>query len=116
MKLAIIGSRNFQDYKLLKSKCDFFLGRSFDNEIVIISGGAKGADQLAERYARENNMELQVFKADWDAHGRSAGMKRNLVVQRECTHVIAFWDGKSPGTNHMIQTIGKEKPIRVINF
>ena len=101
MKVAIIGSREFTDYELLKRKCDGILKNI--QCPTIISGGAKGTDQLAERYARENNFPIIIHKPNWYTDGKRAGMKRNISILKECTHVIAFWNGISPGTEHMIR-------------
>ncbi len=100
MKVAIIGSREFNDYELLKKKCDVLLKNI--QRPTIITGGARGTDTMAERYAREKNLPLIIHKADWDGYGKSAGMRRNYLMLKECTHVIAFWNGSSPGTKHMI--------------
>ena len=101
MNVAIIGSREFDDYELLKKKCDYMLQNI--QCPTIISGGAKGCDRLAERYANENNFPLIIHKPNWDLDGRGAGMKRNIVMLKDCSHVIAFWNGISPGTKHMIR-------------
>jgi hypothetical protein len=101
MIVAIIGSRNFSDYELLKERCDYFLSSSYGYKII--SGGAPGADKLAERYAFEKKLPITVLRADWQTHGRKAGMLRNKEILEICTHVIAFWDGKSRGTANMIQ-------------
>jgi len=115
MKIAIIGSRSFTDYELFKVKCDTILSNS--KSITIISGGAKGTDRLAEKYAAEQNIPILIYKANWDLHGKSAGMKRNVLMLNDCTHVIAFWDGNSPGTLHMIsQARINGKGLRVIKF
>jgi len=115
MKIAIIGSRSFTDYELFKVKCDNILSNS--RSITIISGGAKGTDRLAEKYAAEKNIPILIYKANWDLHGKSAGMKRNVLMLNDCTHVIAFWDGNSPGTLHMIsQARINGKKLRVIKF
>jgi len=115
MKIAIIGSRSFTDYELFKVKCDAILSNS--KSITIISGGAKGTDRLAEKYAAEKSIPILVYKANWDLHGKSVGMKRNVLMLNACTHVIAFWDGNSPGTLHMIsQARINGKGLRVIKF
>ena len=101
MKVAIIGSREFTDYELLKGKCDCILKNI--QCPTIISGGARGTDKLAERYAREKNLPLIIHKPNWDKDGKSAGMKRNISILKDCTHVIAFWNGISSGTEHMIR-------------
>ena len=115
MKVAIIGSRDFSDYRLLKQKCNLILSGS--ESFTILSGGARGTDRLAERYAREKDIPILIYKPDWIEHGRKAGMIRNNQILLFCTHVIAFWDGKSPGTKHMIiqsKILGKKLRIVII--
>ena len=94
--LAVVGSRSFNDYNLLKNTLD-----KYDIN-KIISGGAKGADQLAERYAKENGIETLILKPDWKKYPRAAGIIRNKDIIGACTEVVAFWDGKSPGTKNSI--------------
>lgn len=86
MYVAIIGSRTFTNYQLLKDKCLRVLSKS--KNVTIISGGAKGANSLAERFATEFKLPIIVVKADWQTHGRSAGMIRNNQVLSFATHVI----------------------------
>lgn len=116
----IAGSRTFDDYDLLKEKMDNFL-QNKDN-VLIISGGARGTDSLAERYAKEKGYSLKVMPADWKKHGKSAGYKRNTAMHdmlkeypnRTC---VLFWDGKSKGTQHNIPLAKKRNtPIRIVNF
>lgn len=116
--VIIAGSRTFDDYVLLRTKCDRILSRvSCFKPIRIISGGAKGADQLGERYARERFYEIKRFIPDWDGLGKKAGYVRNKEMAENANALIAFYDGESKGTRHMID-IAKEKgiPIRVIEF
>lgn len=71
---------------------------------IIITGGAKGADFLADDIACQRGWGRKVFQADWHKHGKSAGPVRNMQMLAEggAQLVIAFWDGKSTGTAHMI--------------
>lgn len=101
VKLVICGSRDFADYPRL---CTFM-----DNQVLralrpdfILSGSARGADALGERFARDRRIPLQLFPADWDRHGRSAGYIRNEEMIGAATHLVAFWDGQSRGTHHAI--------------
>jgi hypothetical protein len=96
MKLAVVGSRDFSDYELLKSKLDII----HKTQIItlIISGGAQGADSLAEKWAKENNVKTSIFYPDWNQFGKSAGYKRNVEIVKNADAVIAFWDGTSKGT------------------
>ena len=100
MKLAIIGSRSFCDYTWLE-QC---LLRSFrvpDIEAVI-SGGARGADALAARFAFCHDLPLVTLRADWKTHGRKAGPIRNTEIVAQADVLAAFWDGSSSGTRDSI--------------
>jgi hypothetical protein len=97
-KVAIIGSREWPDYEMVK---DYVY--SLDEDDVVVSGGARGADQFAEIYARERGLTVLVLRADWDQHGRRAGLIRNHDIINECDRVVAFWDGRSTGTAHSLK-------------
>ena len=99
MKLAIIGSRSFDNYDLLNNEI-LSLGIIISE---VISGGAKGADALAEKWAIQNNIALTIIKPNWNKFGRAAGIKRNEEIIKKCDLVIAFWDGKSSGTASSIK-------------
>lgn len=101
-KVIIAGSRSFQNYSLLKEYADFKLSQICDS-IEIVSGGARGADTLGERYAKENGYSIKVFLADWEQFGKAAGYMRNVQMAEYADALLAFWDGKSRGTMHMIQ-------------
>lgn len=98
MKVAIIGSRGFDDYDLLKSK----LAEHINEIECIISGGAKGADSLAEKFALDFNIPTKIFLPDWKVYGRSAGIVRNKEIVKEADLCFIFWDGKSKGTKSVI--------------
>ncbi len=113
-KLIVAGSRNFQNYPLLKVKLDLFLkGRLPFVEIV--SGHAQGADQLGEKYAQERGLVLKTFPAEWAKWGRGAGLLRNGEMAAYADALIAFWDGKSRGTADMIKKMRQAgKPFKVV--
>ena len=100
-KVIIAGSRTFDDYKLLCDYVDYKLSK-IDEQIEIVSGGARGADALGERYAHDKGYSLHVFPADWDYYGKRAGYLRNIQMAEYADALLAFWDGKSKGTKHMI--------------
>lgn len=102
MKTIVAGSRSFDDYGLLKSVCDEF------DITEVVSGTARGADRLGERYARENNIYVKRYPANWDKHGKAAGYIRNKEMAKYADRLIAFWDFKSKGTRHMIDLAEKE--------
>lgn len=117
-RIIIAGGRNFNDYNLLKEKVDNIISdKRKTHQIYIVSGKARGADSLGEKYANENGLNIMEFPADWDKHGRSAGYKRNLEMAENADALIAFWDGESRGTKHMID-IAKEKNLltRIIRY
>ena len=101
MRIIVAGSRNFDCYWLLESKLDFYIG---DHQLVqIVSGTARGADQLGEKYAENRGLSIERFPADWDTHGKRAGYIRNEQMAKYATHAVIFWDGRSKGTASMIK-------------
>jgi len=115
-KVIIAGGRDFNDYELLKKKCDYYL-QFVEDEVVIISGMARGADSLGERYAQERGLKLEGYPANWKLYGKSAGFKRNQVLVKNASAAICFWDGKSPGTKNTID-LCKQKgiPCKVVKY
>lgn len=115
MRVIVAGSRNFNNYKMLQEKLDAILANQ--EEIIIVSGEAKGADQLGERYAKEQGYHIHSYPAAWEIHGRKAGMIRNEKMAKNADALVAFWDGKSRGTQNMITTAKRHNlPVRVIRF
>ena len=113
-KLIIAGSRTFTDYQLLKRTLDKLLINKTDIEIV--SGAARGADKLGERYAAEHGYKLTHFPADW-SKGKGAGFIRNNEMALYADALVAFWDGLSRGTAMMIELAkGKNLLVRVVRF
>lgn len=97
----VVGSRTFDDYEFLKSKLDKLLVNQ--TNVVIVSGGARGADTLAEQYAKEKGFPVVVFEADWEKFGKAAGYIRNEKMHEYISHasnrgVVAFCKNKSSGT------------------
>lgn len=111
MKLAIIGSREFNDYTLLTNELE-----RYKNKIhIVVSGAARGADSLGERWAIENKKETLIFPADWDKYGKRAGYIRNEDIIKNSDCVMAFWNGISKGTKHSIDLASKyNKPIKIV--
>jgi YspA, cpYpsA-related SLOG family len=108
MKTAIIGSRNIENYDLLKQAVKGL------HITAVISGGAAGVDKMAEQYAKENGLPLTILPANWNAHGKSAGMIRNAEIVKIAEQIIAIWDGSSRGTAATINMAKKaKKPLRI---
>jgi YspA, cpYpsA-related SLOG family len=117
LKVIIAGSRQFNNYQLLCHKLNFYFQRYSTDQITIISGAARGADQLGERYAKERGIQLIQMPADWNQYGKSAGYKRNEQMAAIATHCIVFWDGESRGTKHMIDLAKQYNlKIRIVMF
>ncbi|MGQ5176980.1 DUF2493 domain-containing protein [Bacillus halotolerans] len=111
IKVIVAGGRDFNDYELLRRKLDSALRNRQKEKIIIVSGKARGADSLGERYAREKGYEISEHPADWDKFGKAAGYIRNKEMAEEADALMAFWDGKSRGTKHMID-LAKKNGLR----
>ena len=117
MKVIIAGGRDFRDSEVLFERCDYFLSSTDKKSIEIVSGTCKGADRLGEAYGVLRKMKVTQFPADWDQHGKSAGYIRNKEMAEYADALIAFWDGKSKGTKHMITLAKKAKlKVRVVEY
>jgi hypothetical protein len=114
-RVVVCGSRPFSDYALLARPLDTALSRRVPG-VVILSGGARGADRLAERYARDHGLGRERFPADWARYGRAAGPRRNEEMIATADALVAFWDGASPGTRHAITTARRRGIITRTSF
>ncbi|MEX0660500.1 MAG: DUF2493 domain-containing protein [Balneolaceae bacterium] len=106
-KLIIAGSRSFKNYETLCRVCDFYLQNK--KEVLIISGGARGADALGLRYAKENQLPVKIYKPNWQKYGRAGGIVRNLEMANNAHGLLAFWNGASSGTKNMLQQAQKKE-------
>ena len=106
MKLAVIGSRG------LNVNIKRFLPKN--NVDLIISGGAKGIDTLAEKYADENNIPKKIIKPNYEKYGKKAPLIRNKEIIDQADEIIVIWDGKSPGTKFSITYAVSKKKIMEI--
>ena len=102
-RVIIAGSRSFSNYKLLREHCQAVLQEKMNtHHVIIVSGHARGADALGERFAKEFGLPIELYPAQWNALGKGAGMVRNAQMAKVSDALIAFWDGHSRGTEHMI--------------
>lgn len=122
-KVIIAGGRDFDNYDYLEDEVLSVIGvLGEDSEIYlpnieIVSGGAQGADFLGERFASRYSLDLMPFPADWVTHGKAAGPIRNNEMADYADILIAFWDGESKGTKHMIQTaLNKGLEVHVFRY
>ena len=100
MKVAIIGSRNLHTENLE----DYIPHGTTE----IVSGGACGIDTCAREYAKAHNLKLMEFLPEYSKYGKAAPLKRNIQIISYTDEVIAFWDGKSTGTKHVIANCKKQ--------
>ena len=118
-RVIIAGSRSFSNYDLLRERLDFYLSKKVQEgyNIIVVSGRARGADEAGERYARERGYRIDAHPADWSKYGRSAGHIRNAEMAKASHALVAFWDGKSPGTKSMIQLArDNHLQVKVVRF
>ena len=117
-RIIVAGGRDFGNYPYMKRMLDRVLPGDGE-EIEVVSGHAKGADRLGERYAEERGLRLRVMPADWKALGRLAGVFRNQrmldYAMEEAPMAVAFWDGASQGTADMIRRSGRAG-VRTVVF
>ena len=119
MKVCVCGSRNFTDYE----KAHFVIHSFFEKFVEdwkingeIVSGCARGADAMGEQFAADYGLKCHRYPADWENHGKKAGYLRNKEMAEFSDVIIAFWDGESKGTKHMIDICKRlNKKVYVIN-
>ena len=107
MKVAVIGSREIDNIDLGKHLPE--------GTTEIVSGGARGVDTLAAEYAMSHGLELTEFLPNYEAYGKIAPILRNKGIVEYSDCVIAFWDGSSRGTKHVIEYCKKTNtPCKVV--
>lgn len=108
-RIIVCGGVRFNDYADFKSKMDPLVS-SYEN-VTLVSGHAKGADTLAEKYAAEKGIAIKIFPAEWTKYGKAAGPIRNRVMldyaKEQTPVIVAFWNGESRGTGNMIKQAQK---------
>lgn len=103
LRTIIAGSRSITNYGVLVRA----MARINWAPSVIISGAANGADRLGEQYAKSAGIPVELYPADWDAHGKRAGFLRNEQMAKNAQALVALWDGESRGTKSMIELARK---------
>jgi hypothetical protein len=103
MKTIIAGSRSITNYDQILEAI------SLSNIIIttVISGTANGVDKLGERFAKDHDIPVLQFPADWDKYGKKAGYLRNIEMAGIADALICVWDGQSHGSKHMIEIATK---------
>jgi len=111
MRYGIVGSRNFGNLELVRR----FVSRLQDDDIVV-SGGARGVDATAARFARARGLKVEEYIPDWEKLGKAAGYIRNKDIVNNSDILVAFWNGTSKGTEHSILIARKaKKKVFIVN-
>ena len=107
MKVIIAGSRECTNYEYVRNKLlELF---TFPYVTEVVSGTARGVDLMGEEWAKEEGIVIKKFPADWNQHGRGSGYMRNKEMAEYSDVLVAFWDGYSKGTKHMIDLALEQK-------
>lgn len=126
MKIAIVGSRNFPSPEKIRKYM-----QALPKDTIIVSGGAPGVDLIAEKLADELGLQKEIYHADWNnlsepdaliktnKYGKKydarAGHRRNSQIVQAADKIVAFWDGKSTGTQDTIKKANLSgKPCHVV--
>lgn len=119
-KLIVAGGRDFNDEDAVVSAINIYIEAGViadEPDLEIVSGMAKGADTIAYEIAKENGLTCHEFPADWKANGKRAGFMRNVDMSNFADGLLAFWDGESKGTKHMIDVMRSQgKPVYVFQY
>ena len=115
MKLIIAGGRDFTDVPLAAWHFTAFVEELHPEATAlvpciteIVSGTARGADKVGEEVAKAFGIPVKQFIPDWDGLGKRAGFVRNAEMAEYGDALLAFWDKRSKGTKHMIDTATKK--------
>lgn len=114
-RLVVAGSRGFDSYERLSAELDKYLaGKS---NVTIISGTARGADRLGEKYAQEHGYKIEQVPAQWAKYHQGAGPIRNKQMVKLADAVLVFWDNESTGTRNIIECARAENiPCKIVNI
>ena len=114
-KIIIAGGRDFgtevAHHLLMEDAVDAAINPYFGEIKQFLSGKAKGADTVGEEYALNQGYHVKDYPADWAKYGKSAGYKRNEQMAKDADVLVAFWDGTSKGTKHMIDIALRERLV-----
>jgi hypothetical protein len=113
MKVIIAGSRSITQMQHVIDAIDASGWRDHIREVV--SGNARGVDRLGEIWAVQHGLPFRAFPADWDKHGKAAGMIRNRTMAEYADGLIAIWNGDSRGTRNMV-TLARAQSLEVFVF
>ena len=111
-RILVCGGRDYNNRERVFEILDGAVSTLHPAKVIIIHGGARGADRLSGEWAKERNVETIVFYADWNTHKKAAGPIRNqkMLTEGKPDAIVAFKGGN--GTAHMIR-IGRKASVPV---
>jgi hypothetical protein len=109
MKVIIAGSRGITDMALV----ELAIQQSGFEITEVVCGEARGVDKLGRKWAEKNDIPVKSFPADWERHYGSAGHIRNAQMVRYADAIIIIWDGRSPGTRHVMGVAMRKKGMKI---
>ena len=119
-KVVVAGGRDFDNPNMLDRCLRKYLANYMHNpstSLEIVCGGARGADSLGRDWANALGVPVALFEADWNTHGKKAGILRNIEMGDYADGLILFWDGQSKGSKHMLEYMRSlGKPVRVVKY
>ena len=126
IRIIIAGGRKFNDYDKLKECMEKWKKKNLkikeDDKVTVVCGCADGADTLGKKYAEEVGWNVELFPANWNILGKSAGILRNKEMAKyaeggDIGYLVAFWNGKSRGTHNMIDTaLQHSLPVTIYSY
>lgn len=114
MRVIVCGSRGWQDSETIAAR---LASIPDPGSVTIVHGGAKGADRIAKQEAKKAGMLVESHYPDYDTFSpNTAPLERNeKMASLGADLCIAFWDGNSRGTAHMINRAHRHGiPVEVI--
>lgn len=115
VRICVNGSRGFEDREKIYEALDNLIPEETRESVVLITGGCRGPDTIAEEWAIDRGVEVEVVRAKWLIEGRAAGPKRNARMIKLSDRLISFWDGKSRGTKGTIELANIKKiPVTIV--
>lgn len=117
-KIVIAGSRGFTDHALMVDRLQALEEMGLVTaSTTLICGMARGADMLGHKIFKAAGLPIVEMPADWEGYGKSAGYRRNAEMAAIADLALVFWDGTSPGTKHMIDTMERlKKPVYLVRY
>lgn len=114
----VCGSRGISDAPWIFYQINICTQENNLQDLILVEGDAKGVDRISGYWAKRHNVPIELYPADWNKYGKSAGYIRNEIMVKACDFCLILWDGKSKGTKHDIdlcKKLGKPYKLEIYN-